>query len=84
MKRFIFILKAEWKRFLTCKLTRLIYMVSLALIFGKLGTYFDIRFLRILALLPLGYLVFEGLVFLVYGWIINPINDWKKRKNEKN
>ena len=75
-------IKDEWKRLLNSPLRRLIYLMVIAVILGRLAMHYDNNTLRILALLPFVYLAYIVFKFLIYAWIINPINNWKERKNK--
>lgn len=75
-------LKDEWSRLLNSPLRRLIYLMVFAVITGFLATKFQTPFLRTLALLPYVYLAYIVLKFIVYAWIINPINNWKERRKK--
>lgn len=76
-------IKEEWNRLKTSALRRLIYLIIIAVILGRLSMYFpDNMFLRILVLLPFIYLLYIVLKAIIYAWIINPYLAWKERRKK--
>jgi len=76
-------LKTEWKRLENSPLRRLIYLMVISLVLGRLAMIFPYNdIFKILFLFPIAYLIFIVFKFLIYAWIINPINNWKERKKK--
>jgi len=63
------------------KLGWLLLTLFLSIVFGVLANYID--WCEYAMFICLSYPVGLTLVMMVYGWIINPIREWKKIKQMK-